>query len=90
MLIWKKCQDIDQKGIRPRLKLLDEPFMTLVEPLPEKEEAPKKNPVILSQHIEHTIRGMRYATIRYRNYSEVDPKSHRELQTHIKIRAGIR
>ena len=53
VLIWKKCQGIDQQGIMSRLKLPAEPFMTLVEPLPEKEETPKGNPVILFQHIEH-------------------------------------
>ena len=53
VLIWKKYQDIDQKGIMPRLKLLAESFMTLVEPLLEEKETPKGNPVILSQHIEY-------------------------------------
>ena len=53
VLIWKKCQDIGQKGIMPRLKLLAESFMTIVEPLPEEEEAPKENPVLLFQHIKH-------------------------------------
>ena len=56
-MIWKKCQGIDQKGIMPKLKLLAKSFMTLVEPLPEEEEAPlpeeEENPVILSQHIKH-------------------------------------
>ena len=121
VLIWKKCQGIDQKGIMPRLKLLADSFMTLVEPLPEEEEAPlpeeEENPVILSQYIKHieyidigllephlmfklyldlsikqellTIRGMSYSMVPYRKYSEVNPESRRELQTHVKIRLGI-
>ena len=55
----------------------------------KKEEALEGNPAILFQYIKHIIRGMSYATNRCRKYSEVDPESRRELQTHVKIRVGI-
>ena len=101
----------------PRLKLLANSFMTLIEPLPEEEEAPKENPVILFQHIKHieyidlgllesqlvlklyldlsikqellTIRGLSHSMVPYKKLSEVNPESCRELQTQVKIQAGI-